>query len=123
MMAAARAPGERKERSMKASEKGRGRVRRGVVLAAAGLLASLGAGSASSQEAPPARAVCVFTNPAFAGKCTETADVPKGGTPAQSCQAILQCLNNVDCLKTYCQATTVRGGWRLESAKPATRAK
>ena len=27
------------------------------------------------------------------------------------------CLNDVDCLKTYCQATTIRSGWKLESAK------
>jgi hypothetical protein len=95
------------------------RGRKFVLLAALLLPLGVGPGTASSREAPPTRAVCVFTNPAFAGKCTETADVPNGSSPARACDAILQCLNNVDCLKTYCQATTVRTGWRLESAKPA----
>jgi hypothetical protein len=45
------------------------------------------------------------------------ADVPDGWTPAQACQVILQCLNDVDCLKTYCQATTIRSGWQLEQVK------
>jgi hypothetical protein len=94
--------------------------RPGLILLAAVLLpAAIGPRAASSRDAPPARAVCVFTNPAFAGKCTETADVPSGTTPAQACDVILQCLNSVDCLKTYCQATTIRSGWKLESAKPA----
>jgi len=66
---------------------------------------------------PPPKATCVFTNPAFAGKCVENADVGEGSTPQQACASILQCLNDVQCLKTYCQATTIRSGWRLESAK------
>ena len=66
---------------------------------------------------PPSKATCVFTNPGFAGKCVENADVPDGSAPGQACAAILQCLNNVDCLKTYCDATTIRGGWQLESVK------
>jgi hypothetical protein len=67
--------------------------------------------------APAAQATCVFTNPAYSGKCVETTSVQGGSTAQQSCEVILQCLNNVDCLKTYCQATTVRTGWKLESAK------
>ena len=43
-------------------------------------------------------------------------DVAEGSSPAQACQSVLQCLNDVDCLKTYCQATTIRSGWKLESA-------
>jgi hypothetical protein len=66
---------------------------------------------------PPPKATCVFTNPAFAGKCVENVDVSEGSSPAQACQSVLQCLNDVDCLKTYCQATTIRNGWKLESAK------
>lgn len=65
----------------------------------------------------PARATCVLTNPAFAGKCTETAEVPEGSTPRQACESILSCMNNVACTKTYCQATTIRQGWKLESAE------
>ena len=66
---------------------------------------------------PPPAATCVFTNPGFSGKCTEVAEVPDGWTPAQACQVILRCLNDVDCLKTYCQATTIRSGWQLEQVK------
>ena len=66
---------------------------------------------------PPPKATCVFTNPGFAGKCVENVDVAEGSSPAQACQSVLQCLNDVDCLKTYCQATTIRSGWKLESAK------
>jgi len=59
----------------------------------------------------------VFTNPAFAGKCTETAGIPEGSSAQQACDSILRCLNDVQCLKTYCQATTIRSGWKLESAQ------
>ncbi len=59
----------------------------------------------------------MFANPAFAGKCTENTAVAAGSTETQACESILQCLNDVACLKTYCQATTIRTGWRLESAK------
>jgi hypothetical protein len=71
----------------------------------------------SSAGPPPTQATCVFTNPAYSGKCVENASVADGSTPQQACQAILSCLNNVDCLKTYCSATTIRTGWKLESAK------
>lgn len=81
------------------------------------LVAHRGSPAASAVAPPPPMATCVFVNPAFAGKCTETATVSDGSTPTQACQVILQCLNSVDCLKTYCQATTVRQGWTLESAK------
>jgi len=66
---------------------------------------------------PPPKATCVFTNPGFSGKCVENVDVADGSSPAQACESVLQCLNDVDCLKTYCQATTIRSGWKLESAK------
>ena len=82
------------------------------------LLVAHRGGTAAAQSSPPAaQATCVFSNPAYAGKCTETAPVASGGTAQQACQSILQCLNDVGCLKTYCQATTVRSGWKLESAK------
>jgi hypothetical protein len=72
---------------------------------------------ASGGRSAPPTATCVFSNPAFAGKCVENADIGQGSSAQQACEAILSCLNNVDCLKTYCQATEIRGGWRLESAK------
>ena len=81
------------------------------------LLTGLAVGSAPAPPSAPPTATCVFANPAFAGKCTETTAVASGSTETQSCESILQCLNDVGCLKTYCQATTIRTGWRLESAK------
>jgi hypothetical protein len=75
------------------------------------------AAAAAQGASPAAQATCVFTNPAYSGKCVETTSVQGGSSAQQSCEVILQCLNNVDCLKTYCQATTVRTGWKLESAK------
>jgi hypothetical protein len=95
---------------------------RWLALAALLCTATLGIAPAPSPtSAPTARATCVFTNPAFAGKCTETAGIPEGSSAQQACDSILRCLNDVQCLKTYCQATTIRSGWKLESAQ-ATRA-
>jgi hypothetical protein len=88
-----------------------------LLLVALGSSPATVASVASNAPPPPATATCVFVNPAFAGKCVETAAASDGSTPQQACQVILQCLNSVDCLKTYCQATTVRQGWTLESAK------
>jgi hypothetical protein len=64
-----------------------------------------------------ATATCIFTNPAYSGSCTQSTPIAAGSTAAQACQSVLSCLNNVQCEKTYCNATTVRGGWKLESAK------
>jgi hypothetical protein len=88
-------------------------------LGLAAVLVLLFSGSPSPSEAgpPPPQATCTFSNPAYSGKCVQTADIPQGSTAQQACQSILQCLNNVDCIKTYCDATTIRGGWKLESAK------
>jgi hypothetical protein len=69
--------------------------------------------------ASPARAVCVFSNPSFAGRCTETTDVQSGSSPRQACEAILGCLNDAACIKSYCKATTIRQGWALDSATAA----
>jgi hypothetical protein len=63
-----------------------------------------------------ARAVCVFSNPSFAGHCRETTDVQPGSSARQACEEILACLNNAACIKSYCEATTIRQGWALDSA-------
>jgi len=75
-------------------------------------------GSARTQEPPrPApAATCVFTNPSYSGKCVETAEVRSGSSAQEACESILRCLNDVGCAKTYCRATEIRSGWRLESA-------
>jgi hypothetical protein len=87
------------------------------ILAVVLLLTAAPAYSPAGPPPPPSKATCVFTNPGFSGKCVENADVPDGSSPTQACEAILSCLNNVDCLKTYCQATTIRSGWQLASAR------
>ncbi|HYN43272.1 MAG TPA: hypothetical protein VE129_15960 [Thermoanaerobaculia bacterium] len=69
----------------------------------------------------PGKASCVFTHPAFSGKCTENVDVAENSTAADACSAILDCLNSVGCVKTYCSATTLRGGWKLETASSEAR--
>jgi len=93
---------------------------RAIVLALAVVLLVAG-GTASSarqnRKAPAPQATCVLTNPAYSGACTQTTPLEAGSTPAKACQAVVDCLNNVDCLKTYCNATTVRTGWKLESSK------
>jgi hypothetical protein len=72
---------------------------------------------AAPSAAPSPTATCVFSNPAFAGKCVENAAVAAGSNEQKACESILQCLNDSRCAKTYCQATEIRTGWKLESAK------
>ncbi len=82
--------------------------------------AAVGQAVAADGTAPAAaKASCVFTHPAFSGKCTENVDVAENSTRGrQPVPLILDCLNDVRCTKTYCSATTLRGGWKLESASP-----
>lgn len=97
-------------------------MRRTVLATLAAL--SLAVSTASSSPPPgqdatpprPATASCVFTNASYSGKCVETAEVASSATPQQACESILRCLNDVGCAKTYCRATEIRSGWRLESA-------
>ncbi len=64
----------------------------------------------------PTKADCVFSHPAFSGKCTETVEVAAGSTAKDACSVVLECLNDIRCTKTFCSATTLRGGWKLDSA-------
>jgi mono/diheme cytochrome c family protein len=74
----------------------------------------------SSPKTGTALALCVFSNPGFSGKCTESADLPEGSSARQACEAILSCLSGSTCIKTYCGGTTIRQGWRLESVRVVT---
>jgi hypothetical protein len=76
------------------------------------------AAAAAGTVQAPGKASCVFTNPAFSGKCTENVDVAENSSADAACSVILDCLNDVRCTKTYCSATNLRGGWKLESASP-----
>ncbi len=81
-----------------------------------------GQGEASTRTGQaPGKASCVFTHPAFSGKCTENVEVAEGSSAADACSAILVCLNDIRCTKTYCSATTLRGGWKLETAGSGAR--
>lgn len=63
---------------------------------------------------------CTFSNPAYPGPCAVSEVVPRSLTPEAACQRVLECLNDARCVtKTYCNATTVRGGWKLVSAAEA----
>jgi hypothetical protein len=86
-----------------------------LLLACAGGVALAVAGQ---EKEPPV--VCAFRNASYAGLCEERVPYEKGKKLEALCQPILDCLNNTQCIKTYCGSTTVRQGWVLESA---TRAK
>ncbi len=85
-----------------------------VLAGAAGAVIAL----AGQEKEPPV--VCAFRNTSYAGLCEERTPYVKGKKLEALCQPILDCLNNTQCIKTYCGSTTVRQGWVLESA---TRAK
>lgn len=56
---------------------------------------------------------CTLSNPRYAGSCVEQVTPTGKQTPVEACRVVLGCLNNPQCVKTYCNATTVRGGWTL----------
>ena len=89
-----------------------------VLATAVELVDRLNPKSATAQPPAPATATCTFTNPGYSGKCVQ--NVPtQGATADAACRDVLACLNNPMCQKTYCQATTIRTNWKLESAVPA----
>lgn len=71
-------------------------------------------------KAPEALALCVLANEGVAGPCTETATLDGTLSVSAACGAILACLNDPQCGRTYCQGTSMRHGWRLESSRRAT---
>ena len=91
-------------------------ARLALVLLLLALPARPAAPRASTATVVP-RATCVFVHQAFAGKCTERPEIPKGSSAKHACASVLRCLNDVGCIETYCQATTLRTNWKLESAK------
>jgi hypothetical protein len=79
------------------------------------LLLATAASSAAAEESSPSRSVtCALSNPGYSGWCRVTETVPPGATAAKVCKNVLRCLNDVRCIKTYCNATTIRTNWRLE---------
>jgi hypothetical protein len=91
-------------------------LRRNLAAASAVALVVLSA-SRTAADAAPRKVTCSFSHPAYSGYCKETQDVPERSTPAAVCQEILGCLNSTGCSNTYCNATTIREGWRLEKVE------
>jgi hypothetical protein len=98
--------------------------------ALAGAPASGAADSASSSPSSspsPAPGVastvtCDLSNPGYSGWCRVTQRLRKGVRPRGFCSQVLACLNDSRCIRTYCNATTIRGGWKLESVETAPKA-
>ena len=93
-------------------------MRASVRLAAAflvlGVLLPAGGERAAAQSESARTVTCSFSHPSYSGFCRETRPVPNNGAPAAVCGDLLRCLNDVRCVETLCQATTIRGGWKLE---------
>lgn len=86
------------------------------------LLAAAAAGAvfllAKAPERTPTSgrtATCALSNPGYSGWCRVTESIPKNSSAAAVCQNVIRCLNDLRCAKTYCNATTIRGGWKLEA--------
>jgi hypothetical protein len=86
----------------------------GALVVAAARVAPIAAPQAAQKPEPVA---CTFAHPQYAGNCVETVTPEEKQTPVQACRVVLSCLNNAQCVKTYCQSTTIRGGWTLVSPK------
>ena len=95
--------------------KGKGTVLAVGLLLAAATVLSLRR-SAQAQDAPK-KVTCSFSNPSYSGWCKQTAPIPQGGSADQVCQNILSCLNDTQCNETFCNATQIRGGWKLEKTE------
>ncbi len=67
--------------------------------------------------APSVEVTCAFVNASYVGDCVEKTTREEKEKPAAACKPILDCLNNPNCVKTYCGATSIRQGWTLKSAK------
>jgi len=83
----------------------------GLLIVAAAFL-SVGGGAQAQDQ--PKTVTCSFSNPAYSGWCKQNAPIPQGGSAEKVCQGILNCLNDAQCNATYCNATGLRGNWKLE---------
>ena len=92
----------------------------GIALLLTAAVAARGHGSPAPAGEPETYTVqCTFSNPSYSGHCGVSEVAPRSASPESTCQQILVCLNDAQCTKTYCNATTIRSGWKLESAKSA----
>lgn len=65
---------------------------------------------------------CDFSNPGYSGWCRVTQPLRPGARPRRFCSKALTCLNDSRCTATYCNATTIRQGWKLEAVETAPKA-
>ena len=95
--------------------------RRTGMLAIAAWIVISTSGAVGSPPPPneATRADCALSNPAYSGWCRQSVPVPSGSTPQKACEAVLSCLNGNACAANYCNAPNIRGGWKLEEAKPS----
>jgi hypothetical protein len=89
-----------------------------ALVALALFAARRGTGTGAGSSPTPGRSVvCELSNPAYSGWCRVTEKLTGEATPASACKSVLRCLNDTSCARTYCNATTVRGGWKLEGIR------
>ena len=88
----------------------------------AGLASSATASSPPTTPGAGTTVTCAFSNPGYSGWCRVTKQLRQGRRPRGFCSQVLACLNDVQCIRTYCNATTIRGGWRLEKVETAPKA-
>jgi hypothetical protein len=81
------------------------------------LAAPSGGRAVNTQDDAPKNVTCSFSNPSYSGWCRETQPLQQGGSAEQACQDILSCLNNPQCNETFCNATQIRGGWKIEKVE------
>ena len=88
-------------------------------------LARARAGGAASSPSPTpgvaSSVTCAFSNPGYSGWCRVTQKLRPGARLRVFCSRVLSCLNDPRCSKTYCNATTIRGGWKLETVETAAK--
>ncbi len=77
------------------------------------------ASSPSTTQGAASTVTCDFRNPGYSGWCRVTKQLLPGKRPRGFCAQVLACLNDVRCIKTYCNATTIRTGWKLEKVETA----
>lgn len=78
--------------------------------------------SSPSSAAGTSTVTCDFSNPGYSGWCRVTKQLRAGKRPRAFCSQVLTCLNDVRCIRTYCTATTIRGGWKLEKVESPPKA-
>jgi hypothetical protein len=89
---------------------------------AADSASSTAASSPSTTPGAASTVTCDLSNPAYSGWCRVTKQLRQGARPRRFCSQVLACLNDVRCIRTYCNATTIRGGWKLEKVETAPKA-